>query len=581
MNDINTWIIDYETNNIRVCITKEKNNIEWRNIPQSNSIKCLKISELTHLTSTADVLLYENTSYYIGVIMPTIFFESKYRKDAKNVFYNQFVNNKISFFPQGMYEKSDGGLVNIIGEFKTESNVGIWDFSIKLNDLSITRDVEVYLPVHPNKINFETEYMTMLDDISSEVSELLVKYTTSNTSQIELESSNQTTNFKELYIHLRQCVYELIMALEEIKLRPYIKAEQIKKTAYTGAHSNIDTIELASNYMRYEPQKGGPLRQRLRGTTPITVPEIKNHLTYDNLPNQYLKFVIHSFVNILIDANKYFSGKDTYSLYCKEINEWLEYFEENLHYTFLKMVTLKSNMTMNFNSQVLYRRHGYKELFRIVEKYNNTVRFNLPFSDVETDKYYVKPVYELYEMWCFLVLKKILSRLIGPETSQNIIVSVDSRISINLKSGLQSLVTFEHNAKTINLYYNKSYPSPKDSYSLPYRPDISIECVDPDSSVTKIYHFDAKYKVEKTTQNMEGKNVEVMTYTKNDIYKMHAYRDSIYNTVSAYVLYPGEESVFFAKQSNPDERVGACRLVPGRIKDVEDLETKIRTLLSI
>lgn len=582
MNKINTWIIDYEMNNIQVCITKDKNDLGWHSaLTMDKEIKQVKRSALGHMKSSENIVLYENTTYYIGITMPINDFESNYFSDAKNIFYNQFVNEKITFFPEGMYKKDKNKFIHVFGEFKTEFNVGDWDFSVKLIHSSNYRDAEVYISIHPQKINFEYEYTSMLNDISLEVSELLVKYTTSNVSQMELEISNQNTKFESTYINLRQCINELILILEEIKLKPYIKTEQKRIVSYTGTQSNIDMIELSSNYMKYDPQQGGPLSERLRNTTPRVVPETKNNITYDNFPNQYLKFVINNFTNILIDASEYFSKKDQYSLYCNEISEWLEYFEENLQYSFLNSVTLKSRF-MNYNSQVLYTRDGYKELFRVVEKYNNALHFNLSFSDTETDKYYVKPVYDLYEMWCFLVVKKVLNRLIGKEASQDLIVSESSKISINLKTGDQSKVIFEHNSRVITLYYNKTYTTSEDrSYSMDFRPDISIECFDTVNELTKIYLLDAKYKLENLTRKIQGKTVEVKTHTKNDIYKMHAYKDSIYNTIAAYILYPGDESTLFQKKSDTFEGVGAFNLIPGKVNDIDSLEKHLQTLLSL
>ena len=584
MNKVNSWIIDYEVSNIHIYFTTDKHKLDWKAISPSeydeNGIIYLSKSDIVQLKESSETFLYENKIYYIGISLPSEYFELNYLSDAKNIFYNQFVSDRCSFFPKSMYKHSEDGCINIIGEFKTNFNIGVWDFSIKLSVASLFRDIEVYLPVHPDKINFENEYTTMLNDISLEVSELLVKYTTSNISQIELEVTNRVSNFRKSYIHLRQCIHELISVLEEVKLKPYIKSEQIKIVSYIGTHSSIDTIELASNYMRYDPQQGGPLAARLKNTTPRLVPEIKNKLTYDNLPNQYLKFVLNSFVNILIEALEYFSLKKDYSLYCVEINKWLEYFEENLQYGFLKEVTLKSTFT-DFNSQVLYRRQSYKEIFKIVEKYNSSIQYNLSFLDVETEKYYVKPVYELYEMWCFLIVKKLLNRLLGTEQSQTIVSTGSSEISINLQKGKKSEVIFEHNNTIFKLFYNKTYKSPDSSYSLNFIPDISIECIDKSDETTKVYHLDAKYKLEKLILDSPEGDVEVKTHTKNDIYKMHAYKDSICNTVASYILYPGDQVASFLKKTDSSEGVGAFNLIPGKVNDIDSLEKHLQTLLSL
>ena len=71
-------------------------------------------------------------------------------------------------------------------------------------------------------------------------------------------------------------------------------------------------------------------------------------------------------------------------------------------------------------------------------------------------------------------------------------------------------------------------------------------------------HFDAKYKVERIRQDLEPdldsaeeeksaadhEASETVKATKReDLLKMHAYRDAIRRTAGAYVLYPGDEDL--------------------------------------
>ena len=87
-------------------------------------------------------------------------------------------------------------------------------------------------------------------------------------------------------------------------------------------------------------------------------------------------------------------------------------------------------------------------------------------------------------------------------------------------------------------------------------------------------HFDAKYKVDKitdifgTTENKIQSEEEIQkelseekkeqnrgTYKREDLLKMHAYKDAIRRTGGAYVLYPGNDSPYYRK--------GFHELIPG------------------
>jgi hypothetical protein len=68
-----------------------------------------------------------------------------------------------------------------------------------------------------------------------------------------------------------------------------------------------------------------------------------------------------------------------------------------------------------------------------------------------------------------------------------------------------------------------------------------LELIEEDSLVA-IIHFDAKYKLEKST-----------TFDNLDLDKMHAYKDAILASIGAYVLYPGKDTKTF-KQEERDHK---------------------------
>ena len=101
-------------------------------------------------------------------------------------------------------------------------------------------------------------------------------------------------------------------------------------------------------------------------------------------------------------------------------------------------------------------------------------------------------------------------------------------------------------SKYIFLYYAKSYTTDNyiysgRSYSHNLEPDISIELFIDDKLVA-IIHFDAKYKLDNS-----------ITFTIEDLNKMHTYKDAILGTIGSYVLYPGEESLSYIQEEKGQE----------------------------
>jgi hypothetical protein len=121
------------------------------------------------------------------------------------------------------------------------------------------------------------------------------------------------------------------------------------------------------------------------------------------------------------------------------------------------------------------------------------------------------------------------------------------------------------------------------SWSRAMRPDCSIK-IRPlsgipgqDAEVLETWlHFDAKYRVERLADQFqtrandeadaaEAEAVESLGQSKReDLLKMHAYRDAIRRTAGAYVLFPGDERATFQLDTETLPGIGAIPLRPGQ-----------------
>jgi hypothetical protein len=146
----------------------------------------------------------------------------------------------------------------------------------------------------------------------------------------------------------------------------------------------------------------------------------------------------------------------------------------------------------------------------------------------------------------------------------------DDGLSIELREGI--IKSFNYNGVDIDLLYNKTFNrfgNDYKTYSVELRPDYTLKV---HGDETYFIHFDAKYKM----------YVESDTFKREDIVKMHAYKDAITNTIGAYILYPGSEKRIF--EENELESVGAFGLIPGEENPKEIskfIENKIQTICDL
>ena len=249
-----------------------------------------------------------------------------------------------------------------------------------------------------------------------------------------------------------------------------------------------------------------------------------------------------------------------------------------------------------YGNQTLQRREGYRQLLRAWSLVR--MAFAVHWDGLAEDDagpqeqvFRIRNVATLYEYWCFLALRRVLSDIEGVEALDPVDGEAVGPLTemqkdglhVHLKQGQQvcSGFTYRHPrapALRLQLYYNLTYsrsaPGARGSYFRPMRPDTTLVVFpEPPAPVTKMsvaleaaeragttahIHFDAKYRLRRVddlfgkpmaTDDLVGTARELdaekddaaaATYLRGDLLKMHAYKDAIRRTVGAYVLYPGD-----------------------------------------
>lgn len=187
----------------------------------------------------------------------------------------------------------------------------------------------------------------------------------------------------------------------------------------------------------------------------------------------------------------------------------------------------------------------------------------------------------IYEYWCYFRVVEAVADVLGRRPAP-------ARFQFGC-FGSNVPRAYAADFGSARVWFNREFRPPR-SYSVPLRPDITLELAD-----GTLHLFDAKLKgeaipVEAASEaelDFEGRRA---TYRRGDLYKMHAYRDAL-GARSVWILFPGRnvERVSFEPQlessdgtarTQSPEGVGALGLVPGRRSDREGLSSLVQEMLA-
>ena len=155
----------------------------------------------------------------------------------------------------------------------------------------------------------------------------------------------------------------------------------------------------------------------------------------DTPENRYVKAFItklsgicHQLIGALQRARKRASLREA-QRWTELVDEWLEWpsWSEVGELTYVPS-----------NSQVLLRRNGYREVLEadLILQYG----LRLPWDrgvEIAQATGDVRPIFELYEYWCYFALRNALRTLCGPETysSSSLYVESSGRLHVSLRRG--------------------------------------------------------------------------------------------------------------------------------------------------
>lgn len=276
---------------------------------------------------------------------------------------------------------------------------------------------------------------------------------------------------------------------------------------------------------------------------------------YDTPENRFIKYFLKQCESIIKAFKDHIQSSEKLDFIDSNLERDIEYM-----LNFLKTIQVDTIFSeveyitfIPIGSSILQKKEGYRDILEFYSLLNMRSSYN-PMEVNLKRIIQNKEISDLYEYWCFFKVKEILEDSLGKCRK-----AIGAKVN-ELYSYIEWNLCLEYR-NDCKLYYNKMFRNGNGSYSVSLRPDIALEIG------TDIYLFDAKFRIDRLLEEILSEEDEDSKYKRIDLYKMHAYKDAIIKAKSVFILYPGEEEIFYPK---------SC----GNINQPGGLEKVIRDIIS-
>jgi hypothetical protein len=361
--------------------------------------------------------------------------------------------------------------------------------------------------------------------------------------------------------------------------------EQAVKLVCRSPHSRLLPQE---RFLRPDRLKGR-LSQRLEEQVAAQCLNTETHrrhrvetrrLSVDTPENRFVKMVLirctRNLTNFVGKARRSDSAPELGRLsrtFFNELASWTKPLEQRLAESLFREVGDFSGMSQE--SLVLHHRAGYAKVYRIWQELKL-------YLDLFGDRASVsmKSVADLYEVWCLLEIRRMLSDLGFRENETRQATLRTSGFEKELVDGMGTAFHLVRpgDGLEIRLAHEPTFGTHKNnniySFTTSQKPDILLEATFPEGRRIR-WIFDAKYRI--AAEDNEWDRIP-----DDAINQMHRYRDALIHledandgiseksrpVVGAFVLYPG----YFQGEEGPNPYqkgidvvgIGGFPLLPGR-----------------
>ncbi|RLA24414.1 MAG: hypothetical protein DRQ61_01045 [Gammaproteobacteria bacterium] len=484
--------------------------------------------------------------------------------------------------PKGYWLKPLGGIVQVS---RRDSRYGRITPNIYVGRLALTveheqeKSIELAVEVRSIKADYRSEYRKMLEDITTECTELLMQHSSAVTQKFSVDYEGESAS-----LYQRFAFVQSIVASDTFRNAVH-RITSMPATAWSEQLNEIDirrARRIGSQQIRQIASRSNRTKLSSRHPLASTIGSIPSRLSntikvdsVDTPENRFVKHVLKEFERFCgaicqqIEGGQPDTSKRPQIYYDAKSLE--ARFSEYLNHPVFQ--ELNPPHSLPLNSPVLQRKSGYREVLRVWLMYELAAK--LVWSGLD-ESYPIgkRDVATLYEYWLFFKLLRLVETIfsIEPKETKALIKETSDGLGLQLLAGQHTAIKgdyiYQGRELTVQFNYNRTF-SPSDypksgSWTQQMRPDYTLSLWPKAFSETEAeeqelivhVHFDAKYKVEgleyltssddglndherMSILNAEKSNQKRGDYKRADLLKMHAYKDAIRRTVGAYLLYPG------------------------------------------
>lgn len=415
-------------------------------------------------------------------------------------------------------------------------------------------------------------YDIMLQDIVAKIAQLPFAFNTPTGSFVYIRDDIRTDIIYHTFMILCSCFQDLNAAIECILKNPHRLLEDETMVKYAWEISNISTLTIQSVIQNPDFWND---QQIYKAKSSHLVP------SFNNPENRFVKFFLLLCVDIIerFKCAIYHSNAPAeYELLIK-CDDMEQLLNDRLTHPIIK--DQSPLQVFPAQSTVLQRKQGYMDIFGIYMLLGGSL--HLPILNTHTKTILEnKDLAELYELWTYFIMIHSVEEAFETTVSDSVsgkesdfAVDIDYEIAVRFENG-------------VILWYNRTFSRHNDfdinssedlgqhTYSVDLRPDITLQIGQ------EYWIFDAKFRFD-TVQFFGQSNLSEEAsplkyeakYAKQmnpDIVKMHAYKDAIYHSRIAFVLYPNPVKTHIYKRRDKRQAtsfygVGAIPLLPGNELD--------------
>lgn len=422
------------------------------------------------------------------------------------------------------------------------------------------------------KLDTKLDYMHILNEINREYNEIVFQYLTKTVQS--LSHGGRSHNDVVWLSIFKQIIGNYLKAVAFIVNRPHMSqttevrfshAERIKRW----------TPQMSQQYERSRMQ-GSLDRDYFRHEVTIN--------TSDTAENRFVKFSLERISRRLGQVFRRIRDNND-GITAEEISTIDGYDKALRKLARSPLLRGIKAQPLHSESLVMQKRTGYAQVYRYwimlqkgIELYEGSTQIG------------VRPIWELYELWCFLKMRSMVAKILGLRFGNDEEITEKPMPMLEpFSDNKREHTVAYHGADEVRLHYQHTYNRTSGDVhtaTTDNRPDIVLTIRKSDG-LELTYLFDAKYRVCDDAELSAADRDEIASLRAADyppadaINQMHRYRDAIYygeslsqqrrhsakEIIGGYILFPGRgndeavKSRYFYK-SIATVNIGAFPLLP-------------------